>query len=292
MQNDDATLLLRSVLYVPAIKEKALLKVAQLSCDAIIIDLEDSVSPQEKKAARECAWKFANASSLGVPYRILRVNGLYTPDIQDDYDMMQNYPCDAILVPKINDKADIDALCKLSNKAVFLMVETPQMIVNLQPLLDYALHKKLPLKGLVVGTNDLSKDTEIPFVSGRANMLYALQKIALCAKAYKLVVIDGVYADFRDNEGCKQEAEQGYLMGYNGKTVIHPQQIPIVNTVFLPDAQQVAMAQDIINAFSLPENIHKNVISIHGKMVEKLHYEMAQKTIEKVTLAKSRNGLS
>jgi len=159
------------------------------------------------------------------------------------------------------------------------MMETPLAMLNAREIAAAALDPATRLAGFVMGTNDLAKDTRARIVPGRAPMLPWLMNCLAAARAYGLDILDGVYNDLGDADGFVQECRQARDLGFDGKTLIHPRQIEPCNAAFSPAPEEVAAARKIIAAFDLPENENKGVIQIEGRMVERLHADMARRTV-------------
>ena len=162
---------------------------------------------------------------------------------------------------------------------VWAMMETPLAMLRVGEIAAAALDSETRLSGFVMGTNDLAKDTRARIVPGRAPMLPWLMSCVAAARAYGLDILDGVYNDLGNAEGFAQECAQSRDLGFDGKTLIHPRQIEPCNDAFSPAREEVDAARKIIAAFDLPENAGKGVIQIEGRMVERLHAEMARRTV-------------
>ena len=156
------------------------------------------------------------------------------------------------------------------------MMETPLAMLNVGEIAHAALDSETRLAGFVMGTNDLAKDTRARLVPGRAPMLPWLMNCVAAARAYGLDILDGVYNDLGNAEGFVEECKQARDLGFDGKTLIHPRQIEPCNEAFSPSPEEVEVARKMIAAFDLPENENKGVIQIDGRMVERLHAEMAR----------------
>lgn len=269
----------RSVLYIPASKERALKKAQTLLADAIIFDLEDAVAPDEKEAAREI---LANAlhQHYGKRARIVRINGFDTKWGKDDAKMFADHAgADAILVPKVAQTADLDAVARLvPDKPLWAMMETPAGMLRAD---EIAAHNRLQC--LVMGTNDLAKELTLRFRPDRLGLMSGLGLCLLAAKAHSKVIIDGVYNAFKDDEGLRFECEQGRDMGFDGKTLIHPAQLDIANESFAPGPFEIDLAHRQIAAFNAAIENGEAVAVVDGKIVENLHVATA-----KAILAKSQ----
>ncbi len=277
----------RSVLYMPGSNARALEKARELPADGLILDLEDAVAPDAKAAAREA---IVNALATGFGDRevMVRINGLDTRWWVEDLDTVLNGPRkpDAILVPKISDPNQLEDLAARfvdlhtdHHVRVWAMMETPLAMLNAQRIAAAALDTETRLAGFVMGTNDLAKDTRAQLVPGRVPMLPWLMTCVAAARAYGLSILDGVYNDLGNADGFVEECKQARDLGFDGKTLIHPRQIEPCNAVFSPSAEEVAIARKMIAAFELPENANKGVVQFDGKMVERLHAEMAKQTV-------------
>ena len=269
---------LRSVLYVPASKPRALDKARGLGVDAIIFDLEDAVSVDEKTASRMILAEALNAGGYGARMKIIRINAFDTPWGLDDAQAAVSMGADAILLPKVSALADLDALAQITGDVpLWAMMETPQGMLNAASI---ASHPKL--QGMVMGTNDLAKELQTRHRTDRLPLQTSLGLCLLAAKAHELAIVDGVYNAFKDDEGLKIECEQGRDMGFDGKTLIHPAQIDVTNAAFSPTDKEVELARRQIDAFQAAEAAGQGVAVVDGKIVENLHVATARDTLAKV----------
>jgi citrate lyase subunit beta/citryl-CoA lyase len=279
----------RSVLFVPASNAKALAKVTSLTADAVIFDLEDAVAPDVKEDAREALRSYFLERPTSRAERIIRINGLSSEWGAEDLLAARACKPDAILLPKVETLQDITGVTEILEETdasesvrLWAMIETPRGILNADEIAELGLRSTARLDCFVIGTNDIAKETSTRLSKGRAFLAPWLMQILLCAKAGKLDVIDGVYNDFADLEGFAAECAEALQMGFDGKTLIHPSQIDTANDAFLPDVSSVTEARSIVLAFSQSENKDKGAIALGGKMVERLHFEAAQKLLAKV----------
>jgi citrate lyase subunit beta/citryl-CoA lyase len=286
----------RSVLYVPGDNERALEKTQSLPADAIIIDLEDSVAPANKEAARTQATEIVRRGGFGSREIILRVNPIETPWGMADLHAAIAAAPHAILVPKVSHAGDIIGTAKVIKAAhapdhirLWAMIETPMGIINAREIAACAPDRDNRLSCFVLGTNDLLKESRARPSKNRFAVVPWLAMTLVSARAYGLDVIDGVYNDFKDDAGFRAECEHGRTLGMDGKTLIHPSQVGPCNEVFSPTDDEVTWAQKIIKAFEQPENARKGVITVEGKMVERLHLVMAQRV---ATIADAINARS
>jgi citrate lyase subunit beta / citryl-CoA lyase len=276
----------RSVLYMPGTNARAMEKARELPVDAVILDLEDAVAPDAKAKARELIVETLKKGGFGGREVLVRINGLDTAWWLDDLAVIAAASPDAVLVPKISDPQQLHEVAKHlfgvradAKIRIWAMMETPLAMLNAGAIASAAADPQTRLAGFVMGTNDLAKDTRARLLPGRAPMLPWLMTCVAAARAYGLDILDGVYNELGNAEGFVAECRQARDLGFDGKTLIHPQQIAPCNEAFSPTAEEVAAARKIIAAFDLPENASKGVIQIEGRMVERLHADMARRTV-------------
>jgi (3S)-malyl-CoA thioesterase len=272
----------RSVLYIPGSKERALEKARELPADAIIFDLEDAVAPAEKPAARDLLARVLRDADFGRRLRIVRINGFDTDWGRADADAMDRAiaggaKVDAVLVPKVNRAADLDAVAAAVPGAdLWAMMETAAGMLNAA---EIAAHPRL--RGMVMGTNDLAKELNSRFSPDRLALQAGLGLCLLAAKAHGRIIIDGVFNAFKDDDGLRAECEQGRDMGFDGKTLIHPAQLEIANAAFAPSEAEIDLARRQISAFDAVMAQGGGVAVVDGRIVENLHIVTARATLEK-----------
>ncbi|QNE32590.1 CoA ester lyase [Sphingomonas sp. NBWT7] len=266
----------RSALYMPASNARAIEKARSLACDVVMLDLEDAVAPEQKAAARDQA---AAAGGFGRREWVIRVNGLDTEWGADDLAACRAAAPDAVLLPKVSSPDDLRQARALlgPGPALWAMIETARALVDLRAIAEAA--AETGLAAFVVGPNDLAKELRVRPGVDRAPLLPILSRIVTVARAYGIAPLDGVMNAFDDDGAMAAECAQGLAFGFDGKTLIHPNQIAPANRVFAPTAEEVAWAQRIVAAFDAPENAGKGAIKVDGKMVELLHRDDAQRTL-------------
>ena len=276
----------RSLLYMPGSNARALEKAKTLPADGVILDLEDSVAPEAKEAARQQVADTVKAGGFGAREVFVRINGVDTPWHADDLSAAAQAAPDAILVPKVSSADTLELIGRRlldmgtdHKTRVWAMIETPLAIFNILQIAAAARDSETRLSGFVMGTNDLAKDTRARLVPGRAPMLPWLSMCIAAAHIYGIDILDGVYNDIGNADGFIKECAQGVELGFDGKTLIHPNQIESCNNAFSPSSAEIEQARKMIAAFDLPENKGKGVVSIDGRMVERLHADMARRTV-------------
>lgn len=277
----------RSVLFMPASNARALEKAKSLKADAIVFDLEDSVGPDDKDMARQQACDAVRSGEYGIRELIIRVNDYHSEGGQQDIMAAVQAGADAVLVPKVDDAHDVVNLSQLMedegaapDMKLWVMMETPKAIIHANDIAKASMDEGSRLSCFVLGTNDLAKATGAAMVSDRWTMMSWLQSCVVAAKAYDLNILDSVFNNFSDQEAFRAECEQGLALGMDGKTLIHPSQIDTANAVFAPADDEVGWSRKVLAAFEVPENEGKGVISVEGKMVERLHAEMARRVVD------------
>jgi (3S)-malyl-CoA thioesterase len=268
----------RSVLYIPGAKDRALEKARNLPVDAIIFDLEDAVAVDEKVNARSTLTAALDQDGYGARVKIVRVNGLETPWGIEDARAVTGMNVDAVLLPKVNSAADIDALAKLipDDLPIWAMMETPRGMLNAA---EIAAHPRVV--GFVMGTNDLAKELQSRLRVDRLPMMASLSLCLLAARSEGLIIVDGVYNAFKDGKGLRVECDQGRDMGFDGKTLIHPAQVEIANEAFAPSDDEMNLAKRQIAAFEDTKAGGGAVAVVDGSIVENLHIVTAQQILAK-----------
>jgi citrate lyase subunit beta/citryl-CoA lyase len=276
----------RSLLFMPGSNARALEKARNLPADGIILDLEDSVAPDAKAVARDQIAQAIAAGGFGQREVLIRVNALDSPWWMDDITMAGEARPDGILVPKISSADDFTTISRClrdidadASIRVWAMIETVRAVLHVEELAAASRNFEARLAGFVFGPNDISRETRIRMLPGRAAMIPMITQCILATRAYGLEILDGPYSDISNVDGFALECAQGRDLGFDGKTLIHPGQIEACNAIFTPPAEEIAQARKIIAAFEQPENAARGAIRLDGQMVERLHAEMAKRTI-------------
>ena len=275
----------RSCLYMPGANTRALEKAREIPADTLILDLEDAVALEAKEEARAAILAAVAQGGYGKREIVIRMNGLDTPWGHDDLKAIATSGAHAVLAPKVTGARDIERLSQLLKEAgapdtmaLWVMIETPLAILNIQEIA--AARKSTHLTTFVMGTNDLAKEYRARMTADRLAFQTALQLSIAAARAYGLVAIDGVYNDIKNENGFRDECEQGRDLGFDGKTLIHPSQVDEANRIFAPSPHDVEQAKAVIEAFADPANAGKGVLKVNGKMTELLHLEEARRVVE------------
>ena len=282
-------------MYVPASNPRALAKAGTLAADVLIFDLEDAVAPEAKDTARAQLAQAIEAGGFGARRLVVRVNAADTAWHEDDLATVARVRPDAVLLPKVSSVAELEAFAARcaahgvdARTAAWAMIETTAGLLDLDAIVGAGRRLTPALDCLIVGTNDIVKETGVSPGDGRLYLLPWLMQVVLVAKRHGLCVLDGVWNDFSDQAGFDVEAAQSVKMGFDGKTLIHPTQIAPANRFFTPHPDAVAEARRIVAAFAEPGNAGKGVINLAGKMVERLHLAQAEKLLAVVEAIEAR----
>ncbi|MSU89580.1 CoA ester lyase [Rhodobacteraceae bacterium 2CG4] len=268
---------------MPGSNARALEKARGLPADALILDLEDAVSPDAKDAARDLVAGAVGEGGYGARRLMIRINGLDTRWGAEDLEAALSVRPHAILLPKVARARDVAVIADTLSAAdpnhpttLWAMIETPLGVLNAAEI------ARAPrMAGFVLGTNDLAKDLHCRGRTDRLPLLGALSQALLAARAAGILCIDGVYNAFRDDAGLRAECEQGRDLGFDGKSLIHPAQIAIANDVFAPTEAEIALARAQVAAHDAAHARGEGVAVLNGRIVENLHVETARQTLAK-----------
>ena len=272
----------RSVLYMPAANERALEKAKTIPCDAIIFDLEDAVAPDAKTTARANAIAAVSSGAYGSRELTIRCNGLDTPWGVDDLAAAAQTAAAAVVIPKVSSVeylakvADrLDAAGARADMKIWAMVETPTAILEVRAIAAF-----WRVEVLVMGTNDLARELRASLdAADRYPLLSHLATSLLAAREAGKTILDGVFNDVKDLDGFRAESVQGFELGFDGKTLIHPGQVEICNEVWSPSKEEIEHAWRVIAAFEEATTAGRGVVTIDGKLIENLHVANAQRVL-------------
>ena len=273
----------RSVLYMPGANRRALEKGRTLPTDAIIMDLEDAVTPDAKAAARDNILSALSQGGYGARELIVRVNDLGSAWGRADLEAIAGAGADAILIPKVESADDVHAALAVLDAAgapaalgLWCMMEAPLAILDAKAIAEASPR----LAALVMGTSDLAKDLGAAHTADRAPLLTALSLCILAARAHGLAALDGVHLDLADDEGFAAACRQGRDLGFDGKTLIHPKTLATANRVFSPSEDDLDWARRIVEAHAAAKAQGKGVVLVDGKLIENLHVDAARRLAE------------
>jgi citrate lyase subunit beta/citryl-CoA lyase len=273
----------RSALYMPASNSRAVEKARALPCDVVILDLEDAVAPEAKPDARAAAVAAVKAGGFGRREVVIRVNGLSTPWGADDLAAASEAGPDAVLVPKVNSPADVEAYDRALAAApattrLWAMIETCPAMFDLIGIA--AASARTRLAAFTMGINDLAKEMKARQTPGREAFVPFLSMAVAAARAHGLVALDGVHNEIDDLALLEATCRQGAEFGFDGRSVIHPTHLETCNRVYAPPADDVSWAAAVVAAFANPENEGRGALRVEGRLAERLHLSEARRLLD------------
>lgn len=266
----------RSALYMPCSNTRALEKAQGLNADVLLFDLEDAVAPDAKEQARQNIIDALGQNDYGHREKIVRINAIESDWGFDDLKALNGLAIDGVCLPKVESAEQINQALAIFGESINLwtMIETPLGVINVEAI---AAHPQVQV--LVMGTNDLAKELRVEQSETRGEFSYAFGKCIMAARAYGVDVLDGVYNPLDNVEGLDAVCRQGKMLGFDGKTLIHPKQLESANSTFMPDLQELGAAREIIDAWDKAQEQGAGVLVVNGKLVEALHVEAAQRLV-------------
>jgi citrate lyase subunit beta/citryl-CoA lyase len=258
---------------MPGSNARALEKARTLPCDVVVLDLEDAVAPEAKDAARAAICAAIAARNFGHRELVVRINALSSPHGHADLEAVAKAGPDAIILPKVPGAAEIGAVHRLlpSSIALWAMIETPKALLHLDAIAGAG------VSCLVLGANDLLNEMRARPLAARENLWAMMSLVVMAARAHSLAAIDGTFNAIADEAGFAAACHQGRAFGFDGKSLIHPNQIEPANRFFAPSAGELDEAQRILAAFA--QNPGRSVLAFEGRMVERLHAEEASRLL-------------
>ncbi len=272
----------RSVLYMPGSNARALAKGKTLPADGLILDLEDAVAPEAKARARAQVVEAVREGGYGRRELLVRVNALSTPWGYEDLTAAATSGAHGVLLPKVEGPEQVvqaervlESAGAPDDLALWCMMETPRGVLNALRTAEASPR----LAGFVMGTSDLTKDLQARHTRDRAPMMTAFGICLLAARATGLAILDGVHLDLGDPEGFAEACRQGRALGFDGKTLIHPKQIPAANEIFAPTDDEVAWSRRIIQAHAEAMARGEGIVLVDGRLIENLHVDDARRVV-------------
>lgn len=271
----------RSMLYVPCSVARYVEKASDLPVDSLILDLEDPVMPEMKKVARQNAVEALKKGGFGHRELVVRVNGLDTPWGMDDVKAVAQAGASAVLFPKIECRRDVEAALAALDAAgapdlpIMVLIETPLGVLHAEEIAGASER----ISCIVMGTSDLTNELHARITQDRLPMLHSLSQCLLAARAYKRSIVDGIHLDLKDMHSFEYACRLSRDLGFDGKTLIHPYQIPYSNDAFTPKQASIDHARRIIASLTEANAAGCGVVVVDGRLVENLHVEAAKRTL-------------
>jgi citrate lyase subunit beta/citryl-CoA lyase len=273
---------LRSVLYMPGVNQRAMDKARTLPCDAVVFDLEDAVAPDMKETARARILAQMEVGGYGARQLVVRANSIDSPWGEADLKALGAVGVKTVCLPKIDSAEQLQRCLGLLRESgapdslkIWAMIETPRGVANVEEICAAG----DDLQALLMGTTDLSYQLRTPHRADRLGLLYALSKCVNAARMHNKVILDSVFLNIKDSDAFRADCEHGHALGFDGKTLIHPSQIDIANQVYGLDDEQVVHARQVIDAWEAAESVGKGVAVLDGKLVETMHVDDARRIL-------------
>jgi citrate lyase beta subunit len=257
----------RSMLFLPASNPRAIAKARSAGSDLVVLDLEDAVKTEDKTSAREAAVE-AVAEAWPMPLAI-RINGVGSEWHSLDLDAVARSKADYFVVPRAASAHLVREVMETSGKPVLAMIETAAGVLAAAEIAKVC-------AGLIAGTNDLRADLRLPLDATREPISASLQMIILAARAAGIAAFDGVFNSLDDPNGFLKEALDGRRLGFDGKSLIHPDQIEPCHKAFAPDVAEIERAKALVAAF------HGGAERFGNEMIERMHVEAAERVLRRV----------
>ncbi len=279
----------RSAMYTPGANVRALEKGREVPADILILDLEDGVSPESKRSARENILRVLDEGGYGAREIGVRINGVNSEWYEEDVEAIAGSSANMIVFPKVEMAENIENLVNLMEKknapsemGIWCMIETARGVLNANMIA--AAHEKV--EALLIGSADLTKDLRAQHLKNRMPLITSIQLCILAARANGLTILDSPFFDLTDDEGFLDSCRQGREMGFDGKTLLHPKTIDGANKIFGPSDQEIAWAGKIKAAHDAAVAEGKGVTLVDGQLIEALHVEEAQRLVRMANLIK------
>ncbi|HEV2666279.1 MAG TPA: CoA ester lyase [Blastocatellia bacterium] len=279
---------MRSLLYVPGISERMILKARDSAADGLILDLEDAVAPDRKVEARATVVRSLNEIDFGGKEIIVRINALVTEWGLEDARAVVAVGAPGLVIPKCESVEDVTTVAPImqskyhqpiggQTRKLLCLIETPRGVFASREIAE----SNELVAGLMFGAADLSRDLGAVLSEDETEVLFARSHVLLAARAAGVAAYDSPHFEIDDLEGLRRRCLAARNLGYDGKMVIHPSHIEIVNEIFAPTAQQIAEAERVIEAMAAAQAEGRGVIRLDGKMIDQVHLEAARKVLEK-----------
>ena len=274
----------RSILFVPGANVRMLEKARDLAADVLVFDLEDAVGPEEKELARENVVHAIAGRAYEGRELAVRINAADSPEGLADLEAILPYGPDIIVLPKVEDPELVARICAALDEsgaprglALWVMIETPKAMLHLADIAATGARRRV--SALVAGSNDLAEQLGLPLGRRRWALHPFLMQMVAAARAHSLLAIDGVFNNHGDPDGFAHEAGDARAMGFDGKSLIHPNQIGPCHSAFQPSWEELSFARRVVAAFQIPENLTSGAIAVDGRMVERLHLDAARRVL-------------
>ena len=275
---------MQSLLYVPGISERMILKARDSAADGLILDLEDAVAPGQKVEARSTVTRLLSEVNFNDKEIFVRINTLATEYGLEDARAIAQCNTAGIVIPKVESPDEIVTVAQLliehGNKSskILCLIESPRGVLGCREIAGASDR----VVGVLFGAADLSRDLGCVLSEGEPELLFARSQMLMAARAARVTAFDSPHFVIADLDGLRQRCQAMRNLGYDGKTIIHPSHIAIVNEVFAPSPEAIAEAERIIAAMDAAQAEGRGAISLDGRLIDQVHLTHAKKILNQV----------
>ena len=286
--------IMRSLLYVPGISERMILKARDSAADGLILDLEDGVAPNQKLEARATVVRLLSEIDFGGKEILVRINALATEWGLEDARSVAAVGAPGLVIPKCESVEDVTTIAPVmqsryhqpiggQSRKLLCLIETPRGVFASREIAE----SNELVAGLMFGAADLTRDLGSVLSEDETEVLFARSHVLLAARAASVAAYDSPHFSIEDLEGLRRRCQAARNLGYDGKTAIHPSHIEIINEIFAPTAEQIAEARRVIEAMEAAQAEGLGAIRLDGRMIDQVHLSAAKKVLEKARRAKA-----
>lgn len=271
----------RSMLYVPGCNQRYLNKARVLPVDSVILDLGDPILVEAKELSRQNVVEAVKAGGYGPREVVVRVNDFASPWGRDDIKAVANIGADAILFPNIESREDVlNALTALDeaggkNTPIMVMIESPLAVLNAKEIASASDR----IACIVIATSDLMSQLQARKTHERVALVTSLSMVILAARAYQRSVVDGITNDLNDMQTFEYSCRLGRDLGFDGKSLVHPSQLPYSNDAYTPRPVELQLAKTVIEALKQANAAGRGTVVVDGKLVEHHHIAVAERLL-------------
>lgn len=282
------TQLFRSLIFVPGNNSRFLEKAKTIQADIVCFDLEDSVPDDEKANARKLVKSALKSRKLYESPIFVRTNSPSSGKIPSDLEEIVQKGIDGIVIPKVNNVkemkkiqkmlSDLEKTRKLKPIQIIPSIESAEGVVNTFDIASFGKR----VCAVVFGVFDLLNDLGVEYAKDSEGEKYSRRKIPVDARAAGVAVIDSIWQDLNDSKGLEKDCKLGKSLGYSGKSIIHPDQIPVVHKLFHPNKNEISWAEKVCKIYLESTKKGKGATTIEGKMIDEVHFKQAKALLDLV----------
>ena len=271
----------RSMLYVPGCNARYLHKARTLRVDSVILDLGDPILVEKKVESRRNVCEAVLAGGYGWREVVVRVNDLDSPWGREDVKAVARAGVDALLFPNIESRADVEEAIALLDESggphlpIMVLIESPLGVLRAEEIA--AASDRIAC--MVIATSDLLNQLHGRRTPDRSALLYSLSHVLLAGRAHDRSVVDGISTDLKDMQSFEYGCRLARDLGFDGKSLVHPFQLPYCNDAFTPKPHEIAAANEVIDALDRAHREGRGTVVVNGRLVEGHHVKAARRLL-------------